>query len=98
MPMAISLGRKQQGYPTCYKVDCGNRRLRIAIEADGLSHNYRRELDAKKDAKLASLGWTVLRFSNQQIVDWMQTGMPMDHVISTILRSLGIHPSRSEAC
>ena len=68
--VAISLGPKQPGYPTCYKVDIGNQVLKIAIEVDGNGHNGNKIkfLDLKKEAKLKELGWRVLRFTNQEIM------------------------------
>lgn len=88
---AISLGARKDGYPTCYKVDVGNPQLKIGIEADGRSHN--RIIDQKKDEMLTSLGWTVLRFSNQDILIWKDSGMPTDHYISTTLVSHDIRLS-----
>ncbi len=57
-------------YPPCYRVDVASPVLRIAIEVDGESHNSRavRERDARKDALLRSLGWTVLRFTNRRVL------------------------------
>jgi hypothetical protein len=92
---AISLGPRTLGYPTHYKLDLANAELRVGIEVDGFSHNSRRDLDQKKDAKLASLKWTVLRFSNQEILDWIAIGMPTGASISTTLAQHGIRPSPS---
>lgn len=63
------------GYPTCYKVDVAVPALKLAIEADGNSHNVtsRKEQDAKKDSFLRGIGWTVLRFKNKQIVEQPET-------------------------
>lgn len=68
--VAVSLGPKQQGYPTCYKVDIGNHFLKIAIEVDGNCHNSNlmRFLDKKKEDRLRELGWTVLRFTNEEVM------------------------------
>ncbi len=57
-------------YPPAYKVDIGNRALKVAVEADGMSHCSlkRQAQDAKKDAFLRGIGWTVLRFSNSEIL------------------------------
>tara|TARA_Y100000296_G_C5059076_1_gene198834 strand:- start:118 stop:681 length:564 start_codon:yes stop_codon:yes gene_type:complete len=90
---AISLGKRQQGFPTCYKVDLANLDLKIAIEVDGTSHFSRKEKDKKKDAKLASLGWKVLRFWNKDILNWKNTGMKPESSISTILKQNGIRLS-----
>lgn len=56
--------------PLHYKIDIANPDLMIAIEVDGGSHGgqERRKLDAKKDAFLRSRGWTVLRFSNREVM------------------------------
>lgn len=67
--LAISLGKRRPGFPTAYKVDLALPSQMLAVEVDGFSHCSRRDLDAKKDAALAELGWTVLRFSNQEILD-----------------------------
>lgn len=68
---SVSLGRRQPGYPTCYKVDLGCARLKLAVELDGNSHRSksRQALDQKKDEKLSSLGWTVLRFWNKDALE-----------------------------
>jgi len=90
----VSLGRRTLGYPTHYKLDLANGERRVGIEVDGASHYSRKAQDVKKDQKLASLGWTVLRFWNREILDWIASGMPAEHSVSTTLASLGIRPSR----
>ena len=69
--VAVPTGKpRESGYPPSYKVDLGNRTLRIAVEVDGESHSGKRKLlDEKKDALLRGLGWTVLRFSNRQVTE-----------------------------
>lgn len=71
-------------YPNHYKIDCGNQKLKIAIEADGASHSARdRKLqDAKKDEFLRGQGWVVFRFSNEQILNGR------DHVFVTVLPTI----------
>ena len=75
---------RASGYPTAYKVDIAHPMLRLAIEVDGNSHGViqRRAQDAKKDALLSSLGWTVLRFSNREIASG--TSACAQEVLSTI--------------
>lgn len=53
-----------------YAIDIANCSQKIAVEADGATHNSpkARETDARKTAILSRLGWTVLRFSNQEIL------------------------------
>lgn len=84
----IPLGRRMPGYPTCYKVDIGNPELQIAVEVDGFSHValVRKAQDAKKDAKLADLGWKVLRFSNQEILNSAKSAAEKILSLSTISR------------
>jgi hypothetical protein len=68
--VAISLGKRKSGYPTCYKVDVGNEKLKIAIEVDGAGHQKKQvaQKDRKKEKMLNLLGWTVLRFTNREIL------------------------------
>ncbi|MFZ4596337.1 MAG: endonuclease domain-containing protein [Verrucomicrobiaceae bacterium] len=61
---------RHSGYPTCYKLDIGNRELMIAVEVDGKSHCSieRQAQDQKKEDLLQSLGWKVLRFTNAEVI------------------------------
>jgi hypothetical protein len=78
---------KGNGYPTCYKLDMGNRELMVGVEVDGFSHSAdsRRGQDEKKGEFLSGLGWTVLRFSNRQVTDHFQECVEI--VLSTISKS-----------
>lgn len=93
---AISLGPRQAGYPTNYKLDLANAAMRVGIEVDGKSHysEIKKAQDEKKAEKLASLGWDVLRFWNWDILAWTEAGMPSDHFISRALASCGIQVQR----
>jgi len=42
--------------------------LRLIIEVDGYSHNFKTEADIKRDEVLAELGFTVLRFSDAEVM------------------------------
>lgn len=66
---AISLGKKIEGYPTNYKVDIAITNTMIGIEIDGISHKTykQKERDKKKEEKLCSLNWTILRFTNEEV-------------------------------
>lgn len=88
--LAISLGKRQEGYPTCYKVDLGNDSLMIGIEVDGNTHHSRKEQDKKKDEKLSELGWKVIRFWNDEVMDWNNNGKPIDHFVTKTLMENGI--------
>ena len=59
------------GYPTCYKLDIAIPEIKLGIEVDGNSHCpiERQKQDQKKDSLLATLGWTVLRFKNKQVME-----------------------------
>lgn len=56
--------------PHCYKVDIADPERRLAIEVDGRTHKLRkwRFLDQRKAAVLSALGWSVLRFSNREVL------------------------------
>ena len=73
----VSLGKRLPNYPTAYKVDLACVSMKIAIEVDGYSHVAlaRQIQDAKKEAKLRELGWTVLRFTNRMILSSLDTVM-----------------------
>jgi very-short-patch-repair endonuclease len=57
--------KRSSGYPYHYKADLANPEAKLLVEVDGNSHyGKRKKLDEKKDALLASLGWSVFRFRN----------------------------------
>ena len=87
-------------YPRAYKLDLANPAAKIGIEVDGHKHRSGRERakDRKKGDKLASLGWTVLRFWNWDILTWIATGTQTETSISTTLRQHGIRVSPSADC
>jgi hypothetical protein len=65
--------------PTSYKLDIANPTCLIAIEVDGTSHVTlsRQAQDRKKEQVLAGLGWTVLRFTNQEVMEHLQECVQM---------------------
>lgn len=79
--------------PTSYKLDLANPSLMLAIEIDGMSHTslIRKAQDCKKEQVLCGFGWTVLRVTNQEVIDQLQGCVQM--VQSTILRSKMITPT-----
>lgn len=90
---AIKTGMPRgSGYPTTYKPDLTLQSLKVAIEADGASHaGKRRVLDRKKDEFLRGLGWTVLRFTNAQILS--DPAAVMMTVLSTTSKLKGSTPT-----
>lgn len=58
-------------YPKAYKVDLAEPSLQIAIEVDGQSHRSAKvkATDARQDALLTGMGWTVLRFWNREVTE-----------------------------
>jgi len=97
--VAIPTGhwRDGSGYPTVYKVDIGDSKLKIAIEVDGKSHNLRdrKAEDLKKTRFLESLGWTVLRFSNAEVM--ANLSGCVQTVMSTISKSRTSTPKQLTA-
>lgn len=68
-------GRKMFGYQFLrqmpiekYVADFACRKLKLIIELDGYSHRERIGKDKKKDDTLNNLGYTVLRFSESQVM------------------------------
>jgi very-short-patch-repair endonuclease len=57
--------------PNHYKVDLADPERKLAIEVDGNSHKTKKWkfLDRRKESVLAALGWSVLRFWNQEILE-----------------------------
>jgi hypothetical protein len=55
--------------PNAYKVDLAVVESKLAIEVDGASHKLKKWkfLDKRKTEILNSLGWTVIRFTNQEV-------------------------------
>jgi very-short-patch-repair endonuclease len=43
--------------------------LRLIIEADGVSHEGKEEYDQRRDRKLLELGFTTLRFADDEILN-----------------------------
>ena len=50
-----------------YIVDFYCSKLKLIIEVDGYSHNFKAEEDKKRDIDLTELGFTVLRFSEGEV-------------------------------
>jgi hypothetical protein len=92
---SIPVMPRRPDLPTCLYVDLALPERFVAIEVDGSSHRASvwRERDKRKTAYLASLGWTVLRFSNQDILTWSKAGAPTDAPIALTLRQHDIKPS-----
>lgn len=70
-----------------YPIDFAFPHLKIALEADGEAfHSSPKQIDHDKerDAKLAQLGWTVLRFKDSEIED--QAERVMSTVVKTIMQ------------
>ena len=60
--------------PNAYKVDIANPALRLAIEVDGRTHRQPTwtYLDRRKTEVLSALGWSVLRFTNEEVMTGLQ--------------------------
>lgn len=51
-----------------YIADFLCKELRLVIEVDGYSHNFKAEEDAVRDPELSTLGYTTLRFSDEEVM------------------------------
>lgn len=70
-----------------YPIDFAFPHLKIALEADGEAfHSSPKQIehDNERDARLAQLGWTVLRFTDSEIED--QAERVMSTVVKTIMQ------------
>lgn len=86
--VAIPTGikRAMKTHPTCYKVDIGNRSMKVAIELDGNTHyGARKDLDKKKDDLLASLGWKVFRVRNADAMSMCTTCKSADTLLTLLM-------------
>lgn len=63
--------RGARGLPNHFKIDVALPARMIAVEIDGASHSAleRQAQDARKEAFLSAHGWTVLRFSNRDVME-----------------------------
>lgn len=50
-----------------YIVDFISRKLKLIIEVDGYSHNFKFEEDKLRDKKLEKLGYIIVRFSEKEV-------------------------------
>lgn len=65
----VCVSRGKRGAP--YRLDFAHKELKISIEIDGEQHRETRFRlrDETRDAYLQSLGWTVVRISNKEILN-----------------------------
>lgn len=55
-------------YPIDYYIaDFACRKLKLIIEVDGYSHNFKQKQDAKRTTYLNTLGYTVMRFTEKEV-------------------------------
>ncbi|WP_205501481.1 endonuclease domain-containing protein [Rufibacter psychrotolerans] len=70
------LSKKKLGYSFLRQRPIGNyiadflcKELALIIEVDGYSHNFKTEEDAERDRSLKALGFTVLRFTDDEVMN-----------------------------
>jgi very-short-patch-repair endonuclease len=75
-PMELSINTREvrhlfQSVPKSYKVDLADESRKLAIEIDGKTHKTNRWkfLDSRKTEILGALGWSVLRFWNEEVTE-----------------------------
>jgi hypothetical protein len=73
--------------------DLGWLDLKLAVEIDGETHTRATQMarDKRKEQVLKEQGWTLLRFSNEQVTH--DTTKVKEVILSTISRLKGIHPT-----
>jgi len=81
-------GHRNGVYPNCYKLDIGNEETKIGIELDGGTHCGKRLLeDQKKDDLLKSLGWKVLRITNERALYLYSTYTSVATLLTSLMES-----------
>ncbi|MDB4925841.1 endonuclease domain-containing protein [Mucilaginibacter sp.] len=86
-------GKKfQRQYPLCVLYALGRRayyipdfychEAKLVIEADGPIHDFKKEYDKNRDEVMVSLGLSILRFSNDDIIN--QTQKVLDEIAQYI--------------
>jgi hypothetical protein len=68
----VAIGLKDGEFPRNYKIDLANADLKIGIEVDGTSHKGREAQDLRKEIRLGSIGWKIVRipenYSKEQLL------------------------------
>ena len=54
-------------------MDFISRKLKLVIEVDGYSHTFKYEKDRIKDEFLKNLGYRVIRFTDEEVQDIIET-------------------------
>lgn len=69
-PLHVQVGLKDGEQPTRYELDLANETLRLGVEVDGKSHLTQKVQvsDRRKEERLTRQGWTILRFTNEQVL------------------------------
>jgi len=75
--------RRQHPVPP-YFADFACVRASLIIELDGPSHDARQDYDSQRDTELRRRGWTVMRFSNEEVEK------NLEGVVMTILKNVRI--------
>lgn len=78
---AVTIGDGQRPYH--YKIDVAIPHRRIGIEIDGTSHKNRQEADMRKNIRLRSLGWKVIRIQENCSKDTLSTLKKLVEMMST---------------
>lgn len=70
-PTEVTIVPRDGQMPWHYKADMAHPTMKVLVEVDGGSHFSlaRRESDARRNIRLAGLGWLTLRFSNQDATE-----------------------------
>ena len=78
-----------------YIVDFYNRKLKLVIEIDGDSHDGKQEYDKKRQQKLESLGCTVIRFYDHDVMRHIKGVLyKIEQTIKKIEKDKNIPPSK----
>ena len=85
--------RRQHPVPP-YFADFACVKARLIIELDGASHDTRQIYDSRREAALRGKGWTILRFSNEDVRNNLDgvVSMIVEKAESCLRDNLPAHP------
>lgn len=72
-------------------VDFANPKAKVAIECDGEDFHKDKEKDAKRDAKLRQLGWSVYRISGKACRDGVSSDTPEKSEARKFIQAIATH-------
>ena len=74
-----------------YRIDIAHPLLMIGVEVDGESHYLRKDIDMKRDEMMRAMGWTILRFRNEDVMRNLNT---VFEEVMSVVKSITSKPAQ----